>query len=327
MTALPVTLLIPTRNRPAYLERCLQFYKPYVAELEIIVLDSSDTNESQVLCDGFQQVSYVHYPADISFADKLAQGSLSAGSDFITVCSDDDFIFAEGIAACATFLDENPDYVCAHGKYLRHWFDDDGKLQFYETYLGNHANMLDAALPASERLQCHFTDYTPTFYGVTRKTVFTDAYQTTARLNVEFGLSEVLPSALMVLAGKITRIPVMYASRESHRHNWVTEDRLQQMYSAEKIASTLAELQSRLPVNEHALLSQLLAVGKGMISVPLSDTALAIRQQKSRTDFADMKITQEEAGWAVNHIAEILLNNQGYSRQEMIKLRESLYLT
>lgn len=327
MTALPVTLLIPTRNRPAYLERCLQFYKPYAAELEIIVLDSSDTEESKLLCNEFQQVNYVRYPTDISFADKLAQGSLSAARDFITVCSDDDFIFVEGITACATFLSENPDFVCAHGKYLRHWFDDDGQLQFYETYLGNYANMLDAALPDSERLQCHFADYTPTFYGVTRKTVFTDAYQETARLNVEFGLSEVLPSALMVLAGKIARIPVMYASRESHRHNWVTEDRLQQMYSVEKIASTMAVLQSRLPANEHAQLSQLLMVGKGMTSVPLSETALAMRKQKSHIDFADMKMTQEEADWAVNLIAEILLNNQGYSRQEMIKLRESLYLT
>lgn len=327
MKRLPVTVLIPTRNRPAYLARCLSYYSTHLNELDVLVLDSSDDGESEQLCADIEGVRYQRYDAATSFAGKLAHGGTLTRAPFVTVCSDDDFIFVEGIAACTRFLAEHDDFSCAHGKYLRHWIEDDGELRFAETYRGHYATLLDTDLPAITRLQCHVNDYVPTFYAVTRTTVFTDIYDATDHAGVEFGLSEVLPSFLSVIVGKIARLPVMYASRESHRHDWVTEERKQQMYSADKITVAMATLSQCLPAQDTKSLLTLFSVGKGMTGVPLACNIEKMRTEKTARDYQALKIAKEELDWAVNVLTSLLLTKKTYSRQEMIKLREALYLT
>jgi glycosyltransferase domain-containing protein len=328
------TILIPTCNRPIYLARCLEFYQQQPFQFEIIVLDSSQDNQSADVVALFEGVTYIKYPSSISFSEKLAMGGQLANQPFITVCSDDDFIFAEAIVECVDFLKQHADFSCAHGKYLRHWFDEKGEFRLAETYRGKFANMLDCDISALSRLKFHYADYTPTFYAVTRQAVFCQIYQITADLGVDFGLSEVLPSSLSVVLGKIARLPILYASREAHHHNWVTEERKLQMYSAKRIAAAKACLTSALQQDASidaglikAVLDQLLHIGIGMKAAEFSADELACRQHNSIEYFPKNWVSEPEAQWALGKLAQILLKNQGYSRQDMIKLREALYLT
>jgi hypothetical protein len=260
-------------------------------------------------------------------------GGQIASQPFITVCSDDDFIFPEGIAKCVEFLKQHADFSCAHGKYLRHWFDELGDFRIKETYTGKFANMLDSDLPPLQRLQFHYADYTPTFYAVTRHEIFCEIYRQTAELGVEFGLSEVLPSSLSVIFGKIARLPVLYASREAHHHNWVTPERKMQMYSEDKIALAMksllaasAEVVNFDSDNSLSILEQLLKTGIGMVPPQFTADQLQLRNDKTVDYFSKYRVTAQEAEWALSKLAQILLKNKGYSRQDMIKLREALYL-
>lgn len=328
------TILIPTCNRPKYLARCLAFYQRNTQQFQIIVLDSSDNSDSEQVTAQHANVSYYKLPHATSFSAKLAAGGQMATTDFVSICSDDDFIFPAGIRACVTFLKQHPDFVAAHGKYLRHQTSEDGKLSFAETYRGKHPTVLDSNLTPEQRLTAHYADYVPTFYATTRTDTFRFIYQLTADTGVEFGLSEVLPSSLTVLLGKVARVHQMYACREAHQHDWVTEERKVQMYSADKVNSAITVLASTLcklqPVWSHEaakeLFTHLLQVGKGMVALTLDEDTLSTRNAKSTGWPQSFWVQNDEATWASEQVARILLEHGGYTREQMIQLREALYL-
>ncbi len=328
------TILIPTCNRPLYLQRCLAFYQHCSQQFQIIVLDSSNNSDSAAITSQYPHVTYHKLPYTISFSAKLAAGGQMASTDFVSICSDDDFIFPQGIRACVSFLTRQPDFVAAHGKYLRHIISDDGKLSFAETYRGKLPTVLDSDLSPAQRLIAHYGDYVPTFYATTRTDIFRTIYQLTAESGVEFGLSEVLPSSLTVLMGKVGRIHQMYACREAHQHDWVTDERKVQMYSADKtnraislLAVTMSQQQPEICTQyAHELLTQLLIVGKGMASLAPDEHTLQLRHSKSNGWPQSFWVQNEEAKWASDQVAQILLKYCGYTREQMIQLREALYL-
>lgn len=326
-----VTLLIPTYNRPKYIARCLAFYAPYTTDYEIIVLDSSTDLLTHVECQKVPGVRHVSLDSNISFASKLAKGGKLARGAYIVICADDDMIFPEGINACADYLDKHNDVVAAHGNYLRHWEDETGEIGVRETYVGEFASMLNTDIPPLARLQFHFHDYTPTFYALTRKNCFVTSYQATADSHVEFGLSEVLSSAMIVLNGKVARLDVIYGSRESHQHNWVTDARLKEMYCQAFITASIEAMLTLFPQHEQQqareTLSSLLLVNQGMNKLPLTPKQIALRADITNNRDFSYCVSDTDIEMVRLQLAPILKENRGYNRQEMIAIREALYLT
>jgi hypothetical protein len=76
----------------------------------------------------------------------------------------------------------------------------------------------------------------------------------------------------------------------------------------------------------HELLTQLLIVGKGMASLAPDEHTLQLRHSKSNGWPQSFWVQNEEAKWASDQVAQILLKYCGYTREQMIQLREALYL-
>jgi glycosyltransferase involved in cell wall biosynthesis len=126
VSATLVSIGIPTRNRAASLERAVRSaLAQQWDELEIIVSDNASTDGTAALCDELAaadpRVRYVRHASDIGAEANFQSVLEAAGGAFFMWLADDDWIDAEYVAACATWLDQHPDHivVCGRGRYYR----------------------------------------------------------------------------------------------------------------------------------------------------------------------------------------------------------------
>lgn len=112
MTAV-CTILVPTHNRPHYLERCVRWFLdlPY----PIVIADSSAA-EWQSALRVHERVRYIHMPGGLEvYLRKLQKGLAAVETPYVAMCADDDFITADGLVQSIRFLDAHPDYSFCQG--------------------------------------------------------------------------------------------------------------------------------------------------------------------------------------------------------------------
>ncbi len=87
--ALSLSVLIPTRDRPGDLAKCLASFRSQTRTPdEIIVVDNSGTQSARQVVEIYPQVRYVHEPrAGLDYARNA--GLRAAGSDIVAFCDDD----------------------------------------------------------------------------------------------------------------------------------------------------------------------------------------------------------------------------------------------
>lgn len=325
-----VTIIIPTHNRAKYLRRCLAFYEPYSAHVKIVVVDTSSDKASAQVCDSYPDIRYEALPSNISFSAKLARAADFVDTPYVVICSDDDFIFVEALQEAAKFLTHNPDHSCVHGKYLRHWFDANGALHFGECYGAKYPSLLNSELSQTDRLYFHFADYVPTFYALTRIDVFRFIYTTTEQAKVGYGLCELLPSALSVIAGKIARLPIIYACREAHDHDWTTPERNKSMYSVSRVELALSIIKSHIDditEQEASLVDKLIVPEQGLPKLELSKELIDLAQSRRHLYKLTQRLNEDEMAWAKQQVSGTLLKYDSYNREQMIKIRETEYVS
>ena len=208
-----VTIIIPAHNRPERLARLLEYYRGSGAQ--ILVPDSS-VEPFTGLTDEDTGVVYRHLPR-MHFFLKLCEVMGLIDRKYVLWVADDDFAIDEGIAACAEFLDANPDYSCAQGHYLtftprRH------DIQFTPRYIRNHdCRITDST--AQERLRRQTGMYASMLYGLTRADIFRRIYSYvfnpdgTLRFTNLF-LAEEFFNHAMLISGKYATLPVFFSARE-----------------------------------------------------------------------------------------------------------------
>lgn len=220
------TLIIPTFNRPEFLERLVVYYAKRVPELPLLVLDSShpeiaDRNAATLAGLG-ANLRRMTYPSTMPMIQKLAQGLQSVETPTVSFCADDDLVFPEGLRAAIRFLGEHADFVSAHGLYLN--FREDGRtvhLAFEYSGPGN-----DAAHPLA-RVYALMARYESLFYGLFRTADLRDIVHGAAVLPT-LHYQELYQSVAALIKGKVHRLPLIYAARQScspadpERDKWQT---------------------------------------------------------------------------------------------------------
>lgn len=107
------TLLIPTHNRPAYLDRCVRWFLEFGCP--IVIADSSATPWSSPLRER-PAVRHIHRPGGFEvYAAKIVEALAAVETPLVVLCADDDFITRDGLAQSVRFLHEHPDYAFAQG--------------------------------------------------------------------------------------------------------------------------------------------------------------------------------------------------------------------
>ena len=67
-----------------------------------------------------KQVKWKKYEENITYWDRVADGSKIIDTDYTVMCADADFIIPTAISKCAFFLKEHSEYSSANGLYFAH---------------------------------------------------------------------------------------------------------------------------------------------------------------------------------------------------------------
>lgn len=131
------TLIIPTHNRHAYLERSINWLVEF--RLPIIIADSTKSEWKSELRNHHNLI-YLHIPGGFEvYYKKIFEALNLVNSKYVNLCADDDFIFHSGLIAAISFLEENPDYSFAQGySYMFQRFSN--KIITWPTEYYNHNN-------------------------------------------------------------------------------------------------------------------------------------------------------------------------------------------
>lgn len=216
------TILIPTYNRPEYLKRILSYYSDYESTYYIIVADSSSTevkklNEESI--SSFSNLNVQHldnYSPKINTFHKVAGAVNYVDTKYCVLCADDDFVTPNGINQAVDFLENNPDFIVAHGRYIRFWPRSGvgNKQQF--VWKPNYRFQSITSPDPKKRLTYHLSHYfMPTFYAVHRTDFLKLISDEVTKFTDDYRFGELLPSMLALIYGKLKCLDVLYAARET----------------------------------------------------------------------------------------------------------------
>lgn len=211
MTAARYTLVIPTYNRPEELGRLLRFLAHQKAGFTVLVLDSSrpEIKERNAAQAGGLALDLRIERFDPAMPpwEKFWHGAQLVGTDYASLCADDDLLLASSIAPLVHFLDAHPEYSLAHGWYF----------SFYLTSALGLTRVVYRGPPIDEddplaRLHHLLKHYEALTYGVHRTSVLQKALGQVRGLQSMLG-RELLGGAIAVAYGKAARLPLLYIGR------------------------------------------------------------------------------------------------------------------
>lgn len=217
---MPISLVIPTYNRPQFLRRLLWYYRELRFPFTIVVADSSPTPASDVnreLVASLQNVltvQYRLYPSDIHICTKIPQALDGIDTKYAAICGDDDYIIPKTMKQCVCFLDANPDYSLAHGHAAAFSVLSDHH---------SHHNLQTVTYPQcnievsdpQQRLHNHLLEWDATWYSVHRRLDLIRNMQSACGHTIDNRFAELLPSCLSLIQGKARRLDNLYLVRQS----------------------------------------------------------------------------------------------------------------
>lgn len=106
------TIVIPTHNRPDYLERSINYMRH--SPFSVIYCDSTESpNRAELPA----HIKYLHLPGE-SFASKVLKGLSSTSTKYVILCPDDDYIMFDALIEGVSFLNQNPNFSFCVGDYV-----------------------------------------------------------------------------------------------------------------------------------------------------------------------------------------------------------------
>ncbi len=206
---LPLTLVIPTHNRPHYLQRILRYYES--SPFDIVIVDSSV--EKYLAVSTNNHFRYLHMPGK-TFTQKLANAFNQIDSLYVVMCADDDFIIPAGLLQCLDFLLINQDYSAAGGNIICY---QQAKHSQRIDFAPMHTDLLENEVASEDpfaRLEAFFDPYRSVFYALHRTALLREAFTAAAAVVQNLYLNEYLTAVVPLAAGKYKELPVFYQVRE-----------------------------------------------------------------------------------------------------------------
>lgn len=220
-----IDLIIPTYNRPDFLQRILDYYQINGGDFNFIIADSStptNKNRNKEIIKAFSKLNILYldkFPQNLSQHDKFAEMIKYAKAKYVCFCADDDFIVPNGIKEAVDFLEKNPDYSAAHGTYISFYLYKTlfGSKKFWWRFLYSPYS-ITSPNPVN-RLVSHLTNYNMVVWAVRRTNIVKICYREFSKSKIDPYLlpvlGELLPDVLTVIFGKIKHLNNFYSARQS----------------------------------------------------------------------------------------------------------------
>ena len=222
-----VTLLVPTKNRPDFLNRLLTYYKDVGFTGRICIADGSDPG---YLEENRRVVAQIQGAIDI-FHQELP--GITVGSclgrllewvdtPYVAFTADDDFLVPSGLQACAAFLDTHEDYSAAHGVGAMVSLQEAGASGRVAWAVPFRQPVIEEET-ASIRLRQHMNNYAVSLFSVHRVETWRQMF-TDSELMPDPAFGELLPCCLSVISGKVIQLDHLYLVRQAHDQRFKTAD-------------------------------------------------------------------------------------------------------
>ncbi len=256
-----VTLVIPTMNRPKLLFRQLKYYASQGFSGDILVADSSVSNEFRdaarwmVTLSGDLSLKHYHLP-NLSVAQAISEVACEVRTPYVAVIPDDDFLIPSGVSRCVNFLDRDDRYIAAHGLGVLIESNDGGVDSIAAA--GYYPQPTLSADLAVDRVIDHMEDYAVTLFSVHRTDTWVQVFASTpsvkdAPLCCDRSFAdELLQCVLTAAHGRIAQIKGIYLVRQTHNarnflpswYEWMVSDKWQPscMWFRDKVASVISEI-------------------------------------------------------------------------------------
>lgn len=131
MTSLAdLTLVIPAYNRPAYLERQIDFWSS--TDVRLCILDGSKESAPQSLIDRMgPNIYYRHLP--IGFNERLVMACDLVQTKYVALLGDDELYAPHGLRDCIDQLDVDERLVACVGRTM-FFYEQDGAIYGHQAY-------------------------------------------------------------------------------------------------------------------------------------------------------------------------------------------------
>ena len=226
MTSL--TIIIPTYNRPQYLENLLTYLNSFDNEFEIVIADSS-SQENKIKNELIikrtiikHKIMYLNdFSNNTNLINKLLLVLAKISTKYSVICADDDFISPIALERSVSFLENNETYTAVHGKYLGFWkenYRDKPRIFWNNKYSTISLDQKSLV----KRFFFHFLNYGipnsgfPTFYSVHKTKFLEMIFKEVSKYTDDMRFGELLLSLLTVIHGKVKYIDVLYGFRKSY---------------------------------------------------------------------------------------------------------------
>jgi glycosyltransferase domain-containing protein len=125
-----ITLVIPAYNRPAYLERQIDYWSR--TDVHLCILDGSKESAPQSLIDRMgPNVFYSHLP--IGLNERLVMACDLVQTKYVALLGDDELYAPHGLQDCITQLEVDDRLVACVGRTL-FFFERDGAIYGHQSY-------------------------------------------------------------------------------------------------------------------------------------------------------------------------------------------------
>ena len=175
-----LTLVIPAYNRPAYLERQIDYWAG--SGVQLCILDGSkNPAPSELVARMGADVHYEYMP--IGFNERLVHASNIVKTKYVALLGDDELYVKQGLQDCLDLLDNDQNLIGCVGRTL-FFFHRDGEIFGHQAYeksrdlegmYGDNLNRLKESFPGGDPSAAPYL-----LYGVFRReqwsTMFSSAY-------------------------------------------------------------------------------------------------------------------------------------------------------
>ena len=220
-----VTILVPTRNRPDFLFRLLNYYSQASFKGYVFIGDASvdeALNDNKKIINSFNsKIDLKHFILDLDVNSTLEFLSKKIQTTYCLYCADDDFIVPICIEKSIKFLKENPEYNAVHGKGLMFTIDSDGCFGNIDS-LFSYPQTISDGETAVERLSDYLTPPYALLFSIHRTDSWQQmfkgmsSYDWATKQQILITIDEILPSGISAILGKIKEIDGLYLIRQSH---------------------------------------------------------------------------------------------------------------
>ncbi len=203
-----LTLVVLTYNRPAMVQRLVNYLRTRAPEISLVLVDHGDaeSQESNARAAASHSPAIRHFrlPEEMAFLDVLVRAADEFSGPYSAFCPDDDIPVIDGMADAVSMLSADPRMVCAQG-YVLSLSETDSAMYFGP--VGDFVPSFDDEAPLT-RLFSMMRRYQPVFFGFYRTEILLWAIREFVAAKIPgLMLQEFFHAALVCSRGTIGRSP------------------------------------------------------------------------------------------------------------------------